>query len=310
MRMHILFAFLGKPNDNLSVQETEEFVAEGELSSIKPEKKKSKRWYNRLIDIFFVSLIVVSLSFTTSVLVVEFTYNLPFYVNGMSMFPTLNANCLDAQGKPLTFHSGSVHAPGYEAEYGYAKSGDHGKWWEDVHRYDIIITMYPDDFQKDSNGDYIRDEQGKLQPISGRKSKIKRVIGMPGETIILETVKEDDPNGMYNRIWGKTTVIHPNGESEVLKPLYTLADYPSTDGVPYNYPSQPVYNHVTLKDNEYFVMGDNRGYSSDSRQKGPVTMEMMSGKAYFIVGKEVMKGDNPTVPVYRLMFPWTFRRLN
>lgn len=41
------------------------------------------------------------------------------------------------------------------------------------------------------------------------------------------------------------------------------------------------HNTYTLKDNEYFIMGDNRGDSTDSRYFGPVTKKDIVGKALF-----------------------------
>lgn len=84
---------------------------------------------------------------------------------------------------------------------------------------------------------------------------IKRVIGLPGEKI---QVKDN-----------KTTIFnaeHPNGiilnENEYLtKHVKTIGDLV-----------------VTLKADEYFVMGDNRMFSSDSRFWGPIREEDVIGK--------------------------------
>lgn len=84
---------------------------------------------------------------------------------------------------------------------------------------------------------------------------IKRIIGLPGETIKI--------------IDGVITYTKPGGQPHVLDEVY-LSDDVVTEG--YNYPE------VTLDDDEYFVMGDNRGKSYDSRQFGPLTKNFIIGR--------------------------------
>lgn len=79
---------------------------------------------------------------------------------------------------------------------------------------------------------------------------IKRVIGLPGETV---------------QIVGSDILI--NGE--VLEESYGK-DPISCAGVA----SEP----ITLEENEYFVLGDNRTVSEDSRTFGPVSSENICGK--------------------------------
>ncbi len=80
---------------------------------------------------------------------------------------------------------------------------------------------------------------------------IKRIIAMPGETISCE-------NG----------VIFVNGRRQ---------DEEYSKGITRD------FDKIQLKDNEYFVMGDNRENSKDSRDIGPVTIDMIKGTTKLVL---------------------------
>jgi signal peptidase I len=85
-------------------------------------------------------------------------------------------------------------------------------------------------------------------------------IKLPGDTIQIEKGSVSIANSQY-----------PNGkmldESYLPEGLVTTG---TAGGVP-----------VTLKDNEYYVMGDNRGASSDSRSWGVLPKDDIVGKVLF-----------------------------
>ncbi|MBK9125434.1 MAG: signal peptidase I [Chloroflexi bacterium] len=95
---------------------------------------------------------------------------------------------------------------------------------------------------------------------------IKRVIGVPGDTIEIKVFPaERDANGAV--ITAGYAEVYRNGE--LLDEPY-FVNRPCT-----NCPSRA----WDLGPNEYFLMGDNRNESKDSRQFGPVTRDRIVGRA-------------------------------
>lgn len=89
-------------------------------------------------------------------------------------------------------------------------------------------------------------------PRDPSKSFIKRVIGVGGDRIRIAD--------------GRTYV---NGKA-------TLEDY-----VPSTYMDERTYQEIVIPQNSYFVMGDHRSLSNDSRDFGPVKSSFIYGKAVF-----------------------------
>ena len=90
-------------------------------------------------------------------------------------------------------------------------------------------------------------------PRDPEKSYIKRVIGLPGD-----------------RIWIDRGQVWLNGAA--LREKY----------VPDRYRDTRSMAEMVVPDDSYFMMGDHRSISSDSREFGPVERDLIYGKAVFV----------------------------
>jgi signal peptidase I len=93
-------------------------------------------------------------------------------------------------------------------------------------------------------------------PLNPSQRFIKRIVGLPGETV---EIKE-----------GKV-IIKSEGKVQTLDEKYLPSI--NFDNREYNF---------TLKENEYFVLGDNRNFSYDSRYFGPLNKK-------FIIGRVILR---------------------
>jgi signal peptidase I len=103
--------------------------------------------------------------------------------------------------------------------------------FENIHRGDVVVFWYP---------------------LDRSKSFIKRVIGLPGETV-------DIRHGM----------LYVNGEP-IPEPY-----------VPPQYADITDFGPIRVPKDSYFVMGDHRISSNDSRVFGPVSSQFIYGRAVF-----------------------------
>lgn len=152
----------------------------------------------------------------------------------------------------------------------------------DVRRGDIIVFRYP----LDPSTDFV-----------------KRVIGLPGETIEVRDKK-----------------VYVNGR-ELDEPYIVHTDsqvYSNAQGLPQNYSARDQLPPMMVGPDSYFAMGDNRDQSSDSRFWGTVPRALIKGRAFMVYWSFDSQGARPlgaeSPPIERLkelgsvawhFFTWT-----
>jgi signal peptidase I len=113
----------------------------------------------------------------------------------------------------------------------------------------IFINKFVYDWEPIQRGDIVVFRY----PRDPSKSYIKRVIGVAGDSVRIE-------NGR----------VYVNGQSQ-------WEDY-----VPSRYADPSAYPETVVPAGAYFVLGDHRNMSNDSREFGPVEQKYIYGKAVFI----------------------------
>ena len=117
-----------------------------------------------------------------------------------------------------------------------------------IRRGDIIVFKYPEDPERDF---------------------IKRVIGLPGETLELRN---------------KRVIINDTPLDEPYVHFLFPPDEGGSSGAPdiNDFDVRRNYGPVTVPGGHYFMMGDNRDNSQDSRYWGFLPRDYVKGKALFV----------------------------
>lgn len=211
----------------------------------------------------------------------------PIIVAGISMQPTINASVRGANG---TINTDAVYYSRFDKSIDFK---------------DIVII----------DGSY---------SLSGYPI-IKRVIATPGQTIIFRTTGElyantDSQFGDEKKFKKVNIYIldagAEDGSERLLDEPYTKSGTEvalnSQSDIErysfYNTYNRAISNHnflteqgefrYTLADDEFFVCGDNRNYSTDSRYFGPVTGDHIVGK----VKIHVKAGENLFTTLFKAIF--------
>jgi signal peptidase I len=124
-------------------------------------------------------------------------------------------------------------------------------------RGDIVVFKPPAGADNNTCGTATYDEQRQACPRpTARRSDtnfIKRVVGLPGDRLSVM-----DGRVYINGRPQKEPYIRPDGECDI-------CDLP---------------DQIRIPKDMYFMMGDNRGESADSREWGPVPKKWMIGQAF------------------------------
>jgi signal peptidase I len=89
-------------------------------------------------------------------------------------------------------------------------------------------------------------------PMNEHQRFIKRIVGLPGETVEISDGK----------------IFISNGEKKVLNEPYLNSSFTTGE------------IQITLGKDEYFVLGDNRQFSLDSRRFGPIRKKEIVGRVF------------------------------
>ncbi len=162
----------------------------------------------------------------------------------------------------------------------------------DVQRGDIIVFKYPGNKVNPQN-----DRQRNPPIIPYQINYVKRVIGLPGETVEFRNNQVFINGNLLpeHRVIGdadNSEAALETREFEPRKPDQTYDVYYSEDSMKYiesgrNLPTSTLEFAVPGKpmvvpENQFFVMGDSRDNSEDSRFWGFVPRELIVGRAMFV----------------------------
>lgn len=153
---------------------------------------------------------------------------------------------------PVRVDGRSMYPTLKDGEFGFTNVG--GVLLNGVKRGDIVVVTM--------------DEKGQ------KTHWVKRVIGMPGDTISCV----NDIVFINGKVLDETQYIDPDYRQSCVDQFGYFNKVPNADNT-----DVQDFEEVKLGDDEYYVMGDNRPYSKDSRYVGPVKKSQLFAKKMLVL---------------------------
>lgn len=153
----------------------------------------------------------------------------------------------------------------------------------EIRRGDIIVFKYPG-----NKYDPRRDDRPDNKPIT--TNYVKRVIGLPGDRIRMEgrnvivngkPLPEHQIEAIDNNDKAPLKIVNnPARKTGELYDVYYNPDFIEEDYPIFKFEGDG--HEIVIPEAKYFVMGDNRNNSEDSRYWGFVPRELVIGRAMFV----------------------------
>ena len=153
---------------------------------------------------------------------------------------------------PVRVDGRSMYPTLKNGEFGFTNVG--GVLLNGVERGDIVVVTMEEDGQK--------------------THWVKRVIGLPGDTVSCV----NDVVYINGKVLDETKYIDPDYRQSLVDKFGYFNKVPNADNT-----DVEDFEEVKLKDDEYYVMGDNRPYSKDSRYVGPVKKSQTFAKKMLVL---------------------------
>ena len=153
---------------------------------------------------------------------------------------------------PVRIDGRSMYPTLKDGEFGFTNVG--GVLLNGVKRGDIVVVTMEEKGQK--------------------THWVKRVIGMPGDTISCV----NDIVFINGKVLDETQYIDPYYRQSCVDKFGYFNKVPNADNT-----DVQDFEEVKLGDDEYYVMGDNRPYSKDSRYVGPVKKSQLFAKKMLVL---------------------------
>lgn len=153
---------------------------------------------------------------------------------------------------PVRVDGRSMYPTLKNGEFGFTNVG--GVLLNGVERGDIVVVTMEEDGQK--------------------THWVKRVVGLPGDTVTCV----NDVVYINGKVLDETKYIDPDYRQSLVDKFGYFNKVPNADNT-----DVVDFEEVKLKDDEYYVMGDNRPYSKDSRYVGPVKKSQIFAKKMLVL---------------------------
>lgn len=153
---------------------------------------------------------------------------------------------------PVRVDGRSMYPTLKDGEFGFTNVG--GVLLNGVERGDIVVVTMKEEGQK--------------------THWVKRVIGLPGDTVSCV----NDVVYINGKVLDETKYIDPDYRQSLVDKFGYFNKVPNADNT-----KVEDFEEVKLKDDEYYVMGDNRPYSKDSRYVGPVKKSQIFAKKMLVL---------------------------